>query len=232
MKIIYPLWYDQWSHVPKGFTMFRQQVIPLRAIRGYMDREYRIYFLWCRLVYVTYRVRKLRRTIAHGFAYLSRWKDLKWGNTKLPAARRGGANAQLGGATTVVGDTNNDLEAADPELNPVDVIDAAGDKAAGKLVQAWCTLTSLCLSTIAAQFLPAMYFIVMMAWGIAKAFLKYVIHVLVVSLLETTYVRRLVLTLFATVFLRVAYWMGMIPMQLEDLSRPLLAFVGSPLRLS
>ena len=159
LQNIYQHWHADWQNVPRGFELLRQEVVPLCRIRSYPYREDRVYFLWCRLVYVTYRVRKLRRTLAHGFAYLSRWKDLKWANTKRPAARRGGANALVGAATSVDGDTNTDLEAADPELNPADVIDAAGGKVAGKLVQAWCTITSLCLSTIAAQTLPAVYFL-------------------------------------------------------------------------
>ena len=101
----------------------RRSVLPLRSIRSVDDKPLRIWLSWLRLVYLTYRVRRIRRTIAHGFAYLSRWKQLHWSNTKRSTSSRSSGPTrqyQWEAAPPV------DLEADDPELAAADVIDAVG----------------------------------------------------------------------------------------------------------
>ena len=223
--------YESWWTPESRNTSHAKSVLRLGSIRTISDKPFRVYLQWYRLTYMVYRVRKLRRTIAHGFAYLHRWKDLKWGNTKRPAVAYRRTNV-AGVATNGAAEQhrNADIEAADPEFDPADVIDAAGDQATGTLVHAWCSLTSLCLSVVAVRTLPFLYFIVMMVWGLAKAFLGYVLHVVVVGLLETTYVRRMVMTVSAAIMLKIAYWLGLLPSNVNDLSWTLQA-LPSPMRL-
>ena len=204
----------------------RRSVLPLRSIRTVDDAPLRIWLSWLRLVYLTYRVRRIRRTIAHGFAYLSRWKQLHWSNTKRSTSSRslGPTRQNRGEAAPPV-----DLEADDPELATADVIDAVGGSESGTLVRAWCSLTSLCVHALAARFLPFTLYVVLMLWGVFKAILGYVLHVIIVAILETTYVRRMVMTFAAMVVLKIAYWCGLVPISLDDLSRH--ATITSGLRL-
>ena len=190
-------------------TNFAKQALHLRSIRAVQESALRNYLQWYRLTYTVYRVRRLRRILAHGFAYLRRWKTLKWGNTRRPiAARRDGGQG--------VEAAEVDLEAADPVWDPADVIDAAGENAAGTLMRAWWSLTGLCLGTLASRFVPLLYFIMMMSWGVLKAAISYILHVLIVGLLETTYVRRMVLTFFAALAFKLAYWLGLLPHALDS----------------
>ena len=204
----------------------RRSVLPLRSIRTVDDAQLRIWLSWLRLVYVSYRVRRIRRTIAHGFAYLSRWKQLHWSNTKRSTSSRslGPTRQNRGEAAPPV-----DLEADDPELATADVIDAVGGSESGTLVRAWCSLTSLCFHALAARFLPFTLYVVLMLWGVFKAILGYVLHVIIVAILETTYVRRMGMTFAAMVVLKIAYWCGLVPISLDDLSRH--ATLTSGLRL-
>ena len=198
----------------------RRSVLPLRSIRSVDDKPLRIWLSWLRLVYLTYRVRRIRRTIAHGFAYLSRWKQLHWSNTKRSTSSRSSGSAQRDPV---------DLGVDDPELATADVIDAVGGSESGTLVRAWCSLTSLCFHALAARFLPFTLYVILMLWGVFKAFFGYVLHVIIVAILETTYVRRMVMTFTAMVVLKIAYWCGLVPISLDDLSRH--ATITSGLRL-
>ena len=49
------------------------------------------------------------------------------------------------------------------------------------------------------------------AWGLLKAVLGYVLHIVVVGLLETTYVRRIMLTFVVMILYKLAYWLGLLP---------------------
>ena len=100
--------------------------------------------------------------------------------------------------------------------DPADIIDAADLARQPKSPMiAWAVLSRLCIGTIITSVLPACYMVYATAWGLLKAVLGYVLHIAVVGLLETTYVRRIMLIFVVMILYKLAYWLGLLPKGLQ-----------------
>jgi hypothetical protein len=131
---------------------------------------------------------------------MKRWVDLQW---KPP--RRARQRALQG-------------EEEDPEMgpDPADVIDAADlARRPKRLMIAWAVFSHLCIRTIVMSVIPACYMVYATTWGLLKAVLGYVLHIAIVGLLETAYVRRLMLTFVVMILYKLVYWLGLLPEGLQ-----------------
>ena len=100
--------------------------------------------------------------------------------------------------------------------DPADVIDAADlARRPKRLVIAWAVLSHLCIRTTVTSVIPACYMVYATTWGLLKTVLGYMLHIVVVGLLETTYVRRLMLTFVVMILYKLAYWLGLLPKGLQ-----------------
>ena len=176
----------------------------LDCIRRHVIPPDRAVCLWARLFHVACRARRLRRILGHGLAYMQRWVDLQW-KPPRPARQRA-----------------LKIEEEDPEMgpDPADVIDAADlARRPKRLMIAGAVLSYLCIRTIVMSVIPACYMVYVTTWGLLKAVLGYVLHIAIVGLLETTYVRRLVLTFVAMLLYKLADWLGLLPEGLQHVGQ-------------